>query len=58
MLCTKVNINIEDEMTNGFLNAKEIKKRLEIKKLYPLEKPLNNVNARKIEETFKDQPPS
>ena len=35
MLCTKVNINIEDEMTNGFLNAKEIKKRLEIKKLYP-----------------------
>ena len=32
MLCTKVNINIEDEMTNGFLNAKEIKKRLEIKK--------------------------
>ncbi len=41
MLCTKVNINIEDEMTNGFLNAKEIKKRLEIKKLYPLEKPLN-----------------
>lgn len=55
MLCTKVNINIEDEMTNGFLNAKEIKKRLEIKKLYPLEKPLNNVNARKIEETLKNQ---
>lgn len=56
MLCTKVNINIEDEMTNGFLNAKEIKKRLEIKKLYPLEKPLNNVNARKIEETLKTSP--
>ena len=56
MLCTKVNINIEDEMTNGFLNAKEIKKRLEIKKLYPLEKPLSNVNARKIEETLKTSP--
>ena len=56
MLCTKVNINIEDEMTNGFLNAKEIKKRLEIKKLYPLEKPLNGVNARKIEETLKTSP--
>lgn len=35
MLCTKVNINIEDEMTNGFLNAKEIKKRLEIKNSIP-----------------------
>ncbi len=56
MLCTKVNINIQDEMTNGFLNAKEIKKRLEIKKLYPLEKPLSNVNARKIEETLKTSP--
>lgn len=31
MLCTKVNINIEDEMTNGFLNAKEIKKGLVFK---------------------------
>lgn len=28
LVCTKVNINIQDEMTNGFLNAKEIKKRL------------------------------
>ncbi len=35
VLCTKVNINIEDEMTNGFLNAKEIKKRLEIKNSIP-----------------------
>ena len=34
LVCTKVNINIQDEMTNGFLNAKEIKKRLEMKKLY------------------------
>ena len=30
LVCTKVNINIQDEMTNGFLNAKEIKKRLEM----------------------------
>ena len=40
LVCTKVNINIQDEMTNGFLNAKEIKKRLEARKLYPLGEPL------------------
>ena len=56
LVCTKVNINIQDEMTNGFLNAKEIKKRLEINKLYPLAKPLNDVNARKIEESLKTSP--
>lgn len=56
MLCTKVNINIQDEMTNGFLDAKEIKKRLEAKKIYPLEKPLSKVSARKIEETLMQSP--
>lgn len=55
-LCTKVNINIQDEMTNGFLNAKEIKKRLEAKKLYPLSQPLKDVNGRKIEETLMTSP--
>lgn len=56
MICTKVNINIQDEMTNGFLSAKEIKKRLEDKKLYPLAKPLNDINARKIEESLTKSP--
>lgn len=56
LVCTKVNINIQDEMTNGFLNAKEIKKRLEMKKLYPLEKPLSQVNSRMIEEALKTSP--
>lgn len=51
-ICTKVNINIQDEVTNGFLDAKEIKKRLEAKKLYPLGKTLSQVSARKIEETL------
>ena len=55
-VCTKVNINIQDEMTNGFLDAKEIKKRLEQKKLYPLEKPLSKVNARDIEEVLMQSP--
>lgn len=55
-VCTKVNINIQDEMTNGFLNAKEIKKRLEAKQLYPLKKKMTDISARKIEETLKTSP--
>ena len=56
LICTKVNINIQDEMTNGFLDAKEIKKRLESKKIYPLEKPLSKVSTRKIEEALMQSP--
>ena len=55
-VCTKVNINIQDEMTNGFLNAKEIKRRLEAKQLYPLKKKMTDISARKIEETLKTSP--
>ncbi len=55
-ICTKVNINIQDEMTNGFLDAKEIKKRLEAKKIYPLEKPLKKVSTRTIEEYLMKSP--
>lgn len=55
-ICTKVNINIEDEMTNGFLDAKEIKKRLETKKIYPLREKLSDVNTRQIEEVLKTSP--
>lgn len=56
LLCTKVNINIEDEITNGFLDAKEIKKRLEQKDLYPLQKRLSSVNTRSIEEVLLRSP--
>ena len=52
-LCTKVSINIADENTNGFLSAKEIKKILEKKKLYPLEKRMQAINPRDIEEVLK-----
>lgn len=55
-ICTKVNIQIQDEITNGFLNAQEIKKRLETKQLYPLRKKMNDISARKIEETLKTSP--
>lgn len=55
-LCTKVNINIQDEATNGFINTREIKARLEKEQLYPLEKPMKYVNLRKMEETLKGSP--
>ena len=55
-VCTKVTIDIQDEATNGFINTQEIKHRLEINKLYPLEKPIRYVDARKIEEMLKASP--
>ena len=55
-LCTKVNINIQDEATNGFIDAREIKARLEKEQLYPLEKPMKYVNLRKMEEALKASP--
>lgn len=54
--CTKVVINIQDEATNGFINTQEIKRRLQANHLYPLEKPMRYVDARKIEETLKASP--
>ena len=36
--CTKVIINVEDESTNGFLSAGEIKRILERNRLYPYKK--------------------
>ena len=55
-VCTEVSINIADEATNGFINTQEIKNRLKANRLYPLEKPMRYVDARKIEETLKRSP--
>ena len=52
-MCTKVNINIQDESTNGFINAKEIKNRLEKQHQYPLSKKMIDINTRQIEESLK-----
>ena len=35
-LCTKVNIDIQDKATNGFIDTHEIKNRLEKSHIYPL----------------------
>ena len=54
--CTKVNINITDETTYGFLNADEIKAILTKKGLYPLGKDLDRVSPRKIESVLRNSP--
>ena len=51
--CTNVSIQIDDETTNGFLSAKEIKRILEQKKLYPYKQPMADVNPRSIEDALK-----
>ena len=55
-VCTKVNINISDSNNSGFLSAKEIKSILEKDRLYPLNKQLNAIVPRKIEEALKVGP--
>lgn len=55
-VCTEVNINIQDEATNGFINAREIKNRLQARQLYPLAKDMAAVNTRVIEETLEQSP--
>lgn len=55
-VCTKVQINIEDESTNGFLSAAEIKRILERSRLYPFKKRMADVNPRDIEDKLKDSP--
>lgn len=49
-ICTQVDIDIQDETTNGFITAQEIKARLVKNKLYPLSRPMAQVNTRLIEE--------
>lgn len=54
--CTKVNINITDESTYGFLDAEEIKAILTKKGIYPLEKDLDKISPRKIESVLRNSP--
>lgn len=55
-VCTKVNIDIADATADGFIDGVEIKKRLESARMYPIGKPMKQVNARKIEEQLKKSP--
>ena len=55
-LCTNVDINIQDEATNGFIDRSEIESRLRKLKMYPIDKPLSSVSARSIEDALKTSP--
>ena len=58
-VCSKVDIRIADEMTNGFLDAATVKHNLQKAGCYPvINKPLTDVNTRNIEETLMLHTPS
>lgn len=48
--CTKVNIGIDDNSSNAFIDATEIKHRLEATGLDPVGRPMGSINPRKVEE--------
>ena len=52
-VCTRVNIVVADENTNGFLSAQEIKRILQRKNLYPAHQHMSDINPRSIEEALK-----
>ena len=55
-VCSEVKIHINNEMTDGFINAGEVKRILERNKLYPLARPMQEVSARQIEEYLQKNP--
>jgi len=52
LLCTEVPISIEEGITEGFLNEKEIARILKKAKLYPVGRNMQEVNIRQIEEVL------
>ncbi len=56
LACTKVNINIADDEENGFLNPAEVKRLLETNGIYPLSKPIKDINPRDIEKRLVKMP--
>ena len=55
-VCSEVKIDIQHEITEGFLTAEEVKKYLEYNKVYPLAKPINEIDTRKIEDVLRQSP--
>ena len=54
-VCSEVKIDFDDR-TDGFLGQNEIKAILERNRLYPLAKPMADVDTRRIEETLQKHP--
>ena len=55
-VCSEVKIDLNNDLTDGFVNANEIKKLLERNRMYPLAQPMSDINARLIEETLQKSP--
>lgn len=54
--CTGVKIDIADDAVNGFIDAREIKRRLVADGIYPIGKPLESIDTRRIEDMLKASP--
>ena len=55
-VCTKANIVVADESSNGFIDAEEVTRRLKACGLYPLGKQMQHINAREIQDRLKSSP--
>ena len=55
-MCSKVNIEIADDATSGFIDTKVIKQRLQKAGVYPIGKRMNTINARAIEDMLRTSP--
>lgn len=55
-VCSEVKIDIQRDLTDGFLNAEEVKKFLEHNKIYPLAKPMSEIDTRRIEDVLRQSP--
>ena len=52
-LCTDVQVNIEQEVVEGFLTPDKVKQFLTQARLYPIGQPMERINSRQIEETLR-----
>ncbi len=55
-LCTKVTIDVADSSTSGFIDAREVKRRIAAHHLNPMGQPLTKVSARDIEDMLRRSP--
>lgn len=55
-VCSEVDIQVEEGVVRGFLDADEVKTLLQKAKVYPLGTPMQKVNVRQIEETLRQNP--
>ena len=52
MVCTQLDITIEQGELNGFLNAEKVKQLLQQRRMLPVSEPMDRINTRSIEEAL------